>query len=90
VCYVEGSDKFAIQNKTVALCADNMNTNFGGCKRLGKNNVWRKFETELRRQITGIDYGAHIIHSCLQCAVNCLPTDFECFAVKVYKSELKN
>jgi hypothetical protein len=35
----EGSDKFALRNKIVALCADNTNTNFGGCKRLGKNNV---------------------------------------------------
>jgi hypothetical protein len=35
----EVSDKFALQNIIVALCADNTNTNFGGCKRLGKNNV---------------------------------------------------
>jgi hypothetical protein len=35
----EVSDKFALQNKIVPLCADNTNTNFGGCKRVGKNNV---------------------------------------------------
>jgi hypothetical protein len=45
--FKEISDKFALQNKIVALCADNMNTNFGICKRLGKNNVWRKLETKL-------------------------------------------
>jgi hypothetical protein len=78
VCYIEVSDKFALQNKTVALCADNMNTNFGGCKILGKN-------LKLKRQIIGIDCGAHIIYNCLQCAVDCLPIDIECFAVKVYK-----
>ena len=72
-------------NKIVALCADNTNTNFGGCRRLGKNNVWRKLEAELERKIIGIGCGAHIIHNCLQCAVDCLPIDIECFAVKVYK-----
>jgi hypothetical protein len=45
----EVSNKFALQNKIVALCADNTNTSFGGCKRLGKNNVWRKLETEHKR-----------------------------------------
>jgi hypothetical protein len=54
-------------------------------KSLGKNNVWRKLETELKRQIIGIGCGAHIIHNCLQCAVDCLPIDIECSAVKVYK-----
>jgi hypothetical protein len=81
----EVSEKFALQNKIVALCADNTNTSFGGCKRLGENNVWRKLETELKRQITSIACGAHVIHNCLQCAVDCLPIDIECFAVKVYK-----
>jgi hypothetical protein len=81
----EVSDKFALQNRIVALCADNTNTNFGGCRRLGKSNVWRKLETELKRQIIGIGCGAHIVHNCLQCAVDCLPIDIECFAVKVYK-----
>jgi hypothetical protein len=38
----EVSDKFALQNKIVALCLDNRKTKFCGCKRLGKNNVWRK------------------------------------------------
>ena len=60
--------KFNLRNKIVALCADKTNTNFGGCRRLGKNNVWRKFEAELERKITGIGCGAHIIHNCLQCA----------------------
>jgi hypothetical protein len=40
----EVSDKFALQNKIVALYAGNTSTNFDGCKRLGKNNVWRKLK----------------------------------------------
>jgi hypothetical protein len=83
----EVSDKFALQNKIVALYADN--TDSGGCKRLGNNNVWRKLETELKRRIIGIGCGARIIHNCLQCAVDCLPIDIECFAVKVYKQILQ-
>jgi hypothetical protein len=67
----EGSKKFALQNKIVALYADNMNISFGGCKRLGKNDVWRKLETEFKRQIIGIGCGSHIIHNCLQCAIEC-------------------
>ena len=77
--------KFNLGNKIVALCADNTNTNFGGCRRLGKTNVWRKLEAELEREIIGIGCGAHIIHNCLQCAVDCLPIDIKCFTVKVYK-----
>jgi hypothetical protein len=78
-------DIFALHNKIVALCADNVNTNFGGCKRLRKNNVWRKLKTELKRQIISVGCGAHIIHNFLQCAVDCLPIYIECSAVKAYK-----
>ena len=55
--------KFNLPNKIVALCADNTNTNFGGVRRLDKNNVWRKLEAELEREIIGIGCGAHIIHN---------------------------
>lgn len=77
--------RFDLRNKIAALCADNTNTNFGGCKRQGKNNVWRKLENILQRELVGIGCGAHILHNCLQTAVDCLPIDIESFAVKVYK-----
>ena len=73
--------KFNLRNSIVALCADNTNTNFGGCRGLGKNNVWRKLEAELEREIIGIGCGAHIIHNCLPCAVDRLSINVECFAV---------
>ena len=47
--------------------------------------MWQKLEIQLGREIVGIGCGAHIIHNCLQCAVDCLPIDIESFAVKVYK-----
>ena len=34
------------------------------------NNVWRKLDAELERKIIGIGCEAHIIHNCLQCAVD--------------------
>ena len=77
--------KFNSPNKIVALCADNTNINFGGCRRLGKNKAWRKLEAELKREIIDICCRTHIIHNCLQCTVDCLPIDIECFAVKLYK-----
>ena len=82
ICKIQ---KFNLRKKIVALCADNTNTNFGGCRRLRKNNVWRKLEAELEKEIIGIGCGAHIIHNCLECAVDCLPIDIECFAEKMHQ-----
>uniref|UniRef100_A0A8C2HNR2 HAT C-terminal dimerisation domain-containing protein n=1 Tax=Cyprinus carpio TaxID=7962 RepID=A0A8C2HNR2_CYPCA len=78
-------EKHGLAQKIVALCADNTNTNFGGVKRAGKGNIWRKLQIQLGRDILGIGCNAHIIHNTLQTAVDCLPIDLECFAVKVYK-----
>ena len=38
-----------IAHKIVAYAADNTNLNFGGSKRNGVNNVWRRLQTELDR-----------------------------------------
>ncbi|XP_051883018.1 uncharacterized protein LOC127576542 isoform X1 [Pristis pectinata] len=74
-----------LSEKLVGLCADNINTNFGGAKRAGRNNVWRKLQVKLGREMFSIGCGTHIVHNCLQTAADCLPLDVECFAVKVYK-----
>lgn len=74
-----------ITDKVIALCADNTNTNFGGVNRAGKNNLFRKLQARIGKEIIGVGCGAHIVHNCLQTAVDCLPFDVECFAVKVYK-----
>ncbi|XP_062538709.1 uncharacterized protein LOC134206983 [Armigeres subalbatus] len=48
-------DRYDLRSKIVALCADNTNTNFGGCKRQGKNNVWRKLEMYFRERLLELD-----------------------------------
>ena len=59
--------KFNLRNKIVALCADNTNTHFGGCRRLGKNNVWRKLEAELERKLL-VSVAEHTLHT-IACSV---------------------
>ncbi len=73
-------EKHGLDQKVVALCADNTNTNVGGVKRAGKGNTWRKLQLKLRREILGIGCNAHIIHNTLQTALDCLPIDLESFA----------
>lgn len=74
-----------LNKKIIAFCGDNCNTNFGGVKRRGKNNVFAHIKNELGREINGIGCGAHIIHNCIQTAVDVLPFDVEALVVKIYK-----
>ena len=71
--------------KVVGFCGDNCNTNFGGVKRKGVNNVYVRLKKELARNIVGIGCGAHIVHTCLQTAVDVLPIEVEALVVKIYK-----
>lgn len=43
--------KYSIDSKVVCLYADNTNTNFGGVKRKGQGNVFRKLQKSLSRPI---------------------------------------
>ena len=65
----------SVQSKIIGLCADNTNTNFGGKKRKGMNNVWRKLQNKLGKDILGIGCAAHVVHNCLQTGVDCLPLE---------------
>ena len=55
-----------LTEKIIAYCGDNCNTNFGGVKRNGKNNVFNRLKNELGREIFGIGCGAHIVHNCIK------------------------
>ena len=88
-----------LKEKVVGFCADNCNTNFGGVKRRGQNNVFFKVKEKIERDLTGIGCAAHIVHNCLQHAVDTLPVCVESLVVKIYKffhiytvrvTELKN
>jgi len=73
-----------LQNKILGISADNTNSNFGGSSRSGKNNVFRKLEQTLGKDLIGINCAAHILNNCLQTACDCLPIDIECIVVKLY------
>ena len=59
-------DQNELKEKVVGFCADNCNTNFGGMKRIGQNNVFFKVKEKIERDLTGIGCAAHIVHNCLQ------------------------
>jgi hypothetical protein len=73
------------KKKVVAFCVDKCNTNFGGVKRKGENNVYSRLKKEIGRNIVGVGCGAHIVHNCLQTAVDVLPIKVEALVVKIYK-----
>ena len=84
-CLVSTLKKNDLTQKIVAYCGDNCNTNFGGVKRKGKNNVFSYLKKELGRNIVGVGCGAHIVHNCIQTAVDVLSIEVEALVVKIYK-----
>jgi len=77
-------EKNELKEKVVGFCADNCNTNFGGVKRRGQNNVFFRVKEKIERDLTGIGCAAHIVHNCFQHAVDTLPVCVESL-VKIYK-----
>ena len=67
-CLVSTPKKNDLTQKIVAFCGDNCNTNFGGVKRKGKNNVFSYLKEELGRNIVGVGCGAHIVHNYPNCS----------------------
>jgi hypothetical protein len=58
VCYVEGSKwQICLTEQIVALCADNTNTNFGGCKGLGKIMCGENFKLNGRGRLSVLVVG---------------------------------
>ncbi|XP_078495454.1 uncharacterized protein LOC144750537 [Ciona intestinalis] len=78
-------DRTGLKEKLIGFCADNCNTNFGGIKRRGQKNVFFKVKENLKRNIVGIGCAVHIVHNCLQHAVDTLPVCVESLVVKIYK-----
>lgn len=62
--------KYNLQNKVVAICADNTNTNFGGVTRGGHNNVLERFCQKCQTPLFGIGCLCHIANNCIQYSVN--------------------
>lgn len=76
-------NKFKLERRIVAFCADNAKANFGGETRGGKNNVFYRLKLWLPHLI-GINCAAHVTHNALEHACDVLPIDVEYIVVKIY------
>ena len=64
--------------------ADNTNSNFGGLRRRGKNNLYTKLQATLPHQIFGLGCVVHIIHNAAHACIGTLPLDIESVLIKVF------
>jgi hypothetical protein len=69
----------------VGFCGDNCNTEIVGAKGKGENSVYTPLRKVIRRNIVGVDCGAHIVHNCLQTVIDVLSIGIDALVVKIYK-----
>ncbi|OCT57593.1 uncharacterized protein LOC108704684 [Xenopus laevis] len=72
-----------VEDKIVGMSADNMNTDFGGLKRKGTNNVVVSMRESLKRNVIALGCITHIVHSCAQCSVDMIPLDIQGMVTKI-------
>ena len=51
----------------------------------GKKSKFSYLKKELGRNIVSVGCGTHIVHECIQTAVDVLPIEVETLVVKIYK-----
>ena len=66
-------DQTKLKDKLIGFCADNCNTNFGGIKKGGQNNIFYEVKYNVKRDLVGIGCTIHIVLNCLQHALDTLP-----------------
>lgn len=76
--------KYNIVDKCIAFSADNCNTNFGGLRRTGKNNVYSHLKIKFQKDLIGIGCPAHIVHNSAQHGFDLMTIDLESIIVKLY------
>jgi hypothetical protein len=81
---LEVLQKLDLLEKVIAVSADHTNTNFGGKKRKGKNNVYFKMQENTVNNLIGIGGPAHVMHNAVQTAADCLPIDLQLIINKIY------
>lgn len=81
---METINAYNLQKKVICFCADNANTNFGGCSRKGTNNIHTKLQNELSKNIIGIGCSAHILNNTIQTAADGLQFDIESILIKIF------
>lgn len=76
-----------LDKKVVDFCGDHYNIYFGGVKRGRKNDVFACIKNELGKNNNGIGCSTHIVHICIQRAVDVyvLLIEVEVLIVKLNK-----
>lgn len=77
--------KIYFVSKCISLSADISKTNFGGPNRLGKNNLFKKFNNSCSTSIVGVGCVAHILNNCIQNSIDILSFAIEVIVIKIYK-----
>lgn len=81
----ETLNKFNLFDKCIAYSADNCNTNFGGVKRVGKENVYKLLKEKSNINLIGIGCPIHIIHNDARQGLDALVFDVQSIVMKIYK-----
>lgn len=77
--------KLGLEKKIICFAADNTNFNFGGVRREGTNNVWRKMQNDLNCQLLGCGCSAHILHNATSAGCQMLDVDIENLVYSLHK-----
>ncbi|XP_044015774.1 uncharacterized protein LOC122857590 [Aphidius gifuensis] len=62
-------DQHSLLNKLVAFSGDNTNTNFGGRKRGGQNNIFCLLKNKINTNLVGVGCPAHVLHNAIEHAL---------------------
>lgn len=76
--------KFNISQKVIAFSGDNCNTNFGGIKRKGENNVYSILKTTINPHLIGVGCPAHLLNNAVHHGMGQIPVDIESMVLKIY------
>lgn len=75
-----------LKAKCIAFSADNTNTNFGGRRRKGCQNVYKLLKKEISQHLIGIGCPIHILHNAAKHGIDLLQFDVEAIAMKIYST----
>jgi hypothetical protein len=82
---IKTAEKWNIKNKIVGFSADNCNTNFGGPRRNGTNNVFSLLKQKIGRDLFGLGCLFHVTGNSVEAATEVLPHDVTTIVEKIYK-----
>lgn len=86
ICYllIKTLKKWNLVDKCIAFSADNCNTNFGGVRRAGTENVYSLLNREMQKNLIGIGCPVHIIHNAAKKGLDTISIDVQSIIMKIY------